>query len=109
MAFCSNCGNELKDGVKFCPKCGTKTNVAPAPVEYSSDDEEEEYEELGIGWKILIFLIFPVGFGVYNSNWENQPYKAHSAIVWTIWGWLASLALQLYFYYTQTNHTYYYY
>ena len=99
MAFCSNCGNELKDGAKFCPKCGTRTNVAPAPVEYISDDEEEEYEELSVGWKILIFLIFPFGFAVYNSNWETQPYKAHSAIQWTIYGFLAEVALNLIIYY----------
>lgn len=23
MAFCSNCGTQLSDGTKFCPKCGT--------------------------------------------------------------------------------------
>lgn len=23
--FCKNCGNEIKDGVKFCGKCGAKT------------------------------------------------------------------------------------
>lgn len=23
MAFCSNCGTKVEDGVKFCPKCGT--------------------------------------------------------------------------------------
>ena len=28
MAFCSNCGKELENGVKFCPACGTAT--APA-------------------------------------------------------------------------------
>lgn len=22
--YCKNCGNELKDGVKFCDKCGAK-------------------------------------------------------------------------------------
>lgn len=26
MAFCGNCGNELKDGAKFCPKCGNPVN-----------------------------------------------------------------------------------
>ena len=25
MAFCSNCGNELRDGLKFCTKCGAPT------------------------------------------------------------------------------------
>lgn len=25
--FCKNCGNELKEGVKFCSKCGTPVGV----------------------------------------------------------------------------------
>ncbi|MCM1008778.1 MAG: zinc ribbon domain-containing protein [Ruminococcus flavefaciens] len=25
--FCKNCGNELKDGVKFCSKCGSKIEI----------------------------------------------------------------------------------
>ncbi len=37
MAFCSNCGNEIKPGVAFCGSCGTpvaqqSTNVAPPPA-----------------------------------------------------------------------------
>lgn len=27
MAFCNNCGRELKDGVKFCEECGAPTIV----------------------------------------------------------------------------------
>ena len=27
MAFCSNCGNELKDNTKFCPNCGNAVNA----------------------------------------------------------------------------------
>ena len=26
MTYCSNCGNELKEGAKFCDKCGTAVN-----------------------------------------------------------------------------------
>ena len=26
--FCHNCGNQLKDGMKFCPKCGTQAKSA---------------------------------------------------------------------------------
>jgi uncharacterized membrane protein YvbJ len=99
MAFCSNCGTELKDGAKFCPKCGTRTNVAPAPVEYSyssDDNEEEEYEELGLGWKIIIFLFWPLGFGIYHSNWESEPYKAHSAITCAGYGILAEIIANIF-------------
>lgn len=31
---CSNCGNDLPDGVRFCPKCGTA--VAPATTPFAS-------------------------------------------------------------------------
>lgn len=29
--FCENCGNELNEGQKFCPKCGHK--LEPVEVE----------------------------------------------------------------------------
>ena len=28
--FCKNCGTEIADDSVFCPKCGTKVDVAPA-------------------------------------------------------------------------------
>lgn len=34
--FCKNCGNELKEGVKFCSKCGTKLVVASEIEETNS-------------------------------------------------------------------------
>jgi hypothetical protein len=30
MAFCGNCGTELKEGQAFCPNCGAPTGLAPA-------------------------------------------------------------------------------
>ncbi|MDR0906741.1 MAG: zinc-ribbon domain-containing protein [Oscillospiraceae bacterium] len=30
MAFCGNCGTQVQDGVKFCPKCGAEIGAAPA-------------------------------------------------------------------------------
>ena len=32
MAFCSNCGARLYDGMKFCPECGTQCETEPAPI-----------------------------------------------------------------------------
>ena len=32
MFYCHNCGNQLADGSKFCPKCGTQQNyLSPGP------------------------------------------------------------------------------
>ena len=30
--FCSQCGQQLRDGAKFCAYCGAKTQSAPARV-----------------------------------------------------------------------------
>lgn len=41
MAFCKNCGNALKDGAKFCGKCGAKVEI---PVEEAPVNEAPVYE-----------------------------------------------------------------
>ena len=35
--FCKNCGNQIREGAAFCPKCGTavNTNTEPAEQEYT--------------------------------------------------------------------------
>lgn len=39
MGFCRNCGNEIPDGTKFCPNCGT-----PVAVETTSYSNEDFYQ-----------------------------------------------------------------
>lgn len=39
MAFCSNCGNELKTKVNYCPKCGNKINKT---LKKTKEDEVDE-------------------------------------------------------------------
>lgn len=41
MAFCSNCGTELRQGVKFCTKCGAKSAVIEndEPIPQSGNSE----------------------------------------------------------------------
>lgn len=52
MAFCIQCGATIKDGAKFCPKCGAKQDVAEVSaaatenVEAVEDDDEEEEDVL---------------------------------------------------------------
>jgi len=43
MAFCRNCGTQMNDGAKFCPKCGQSTDKSPTPQqEYVEQPQEEE-------------------------------------------------------------------
>ena len=41
--FCSKCGQEIKDDVQFCPKCGA--NVGPAVRSISSEADDSPAEE----------------------------------------------------------------
>lgn len=49
--FCRNCGNQLKDGVKFCPNCGAK--VIP---DAAGDDAEQKSAEEKIKWREFLTL-----------------------------------------------------
>ena len=30
--YCKNCGNQIADGIRFCPECGKATGIPAAPV-----------------------------------------------------------------------------
>ena len=65
MAFCRNCGTQLDDGAKFCPKCGQVVGGASVPqqevIQPQTSVEQEKKEKLKIWQKVLCFLIGPVG------------------------------------------------
>lgn len=44
MAFCSNCGTELTDGAKFCPKCGQHVNdhMEETPIVEENNPKQEK-------------------------------------------------------------------
>ena len=49
MSYCTKCGNELKEGAKFCVYCGEKLAPAPQPaVETPAPVEEVADEKLDI-------------------------------------------------------------
>lgn len=38
--FCGNCGNELREGAKFCPKCGAMTRLARQQEQPQAEQEQ---------------------------------------------------------------------
>lgn len=71
MAFCIYCGTRLKEGVKFCPKCGHPNNGVQEGIE-----EEVERESF---WSKL-----------YHYNLDDKYYKYYK---WFI----VCLAIAVYF------------
>lgn len=47
--YCLNCGAQIADNVKFCPKCGSRVSAAPEPdtedFPYEPEEGEDEEEE----------------------------------------------------------------
>ena len=40
MAFCSNCGTEIQDGVKFCQSCGAGVNAEASAQEQPQEQQD---------------------------------------------------------------------
>ena len=47
MAFCTNCGCKLKEGAKFCSKCGHPTGINPVVNQLGTQDNSQNEEEQG--------------------------------------------------------------
>ena len=87
MAFCTNCGAQIKDGAKFCASCGqarTPSSVT-LPVQQMENIQPQHQKPSPVNKKIklpliiggvvgvvvialLIVLIFTNGFGILNKT-----------------------------------------
>lgn len=45
MAFCTNCGNQLTEGAKFCPKCGTAVEVTATQEKIQQPEEQPTQQQ----------------------------------------------------------------
>lgn len=76
--FCTNCGNEIKNGNKFCTNCGKEVrnfditeNINDNNV--SSNSRNKEKLELSTKEKVFkaFGLIFIIGFAIYLLFKQN--------------------------------------
>lgn len=67
MAFCGKCGNELREGANFCPKCGTP--VGSTQVISPKKDGKSHWFA---GFSLLFFtIVFMVGVVAFISNYST--------------------------------------
>ena len=77
MAFCGNCGNELREGAKFCPKCGTAANT-------HQEQQEAKGKRFSTPW-IAAFTVLTILIGSYFVTDMVSP-ETHNKL----FGWVSS-------------------
>lgn len=65
MKFCSNCGNQIDDGVKFCPSCGSPTQSSGGvntPQQAGDTDKQdiEQNKAMGVLAYLGILVLIPL-------------------------------------------------
>ena len=68
MAFCGNCGNELREGAMYCPKCGT----AVGNTNRSNGTSSKSYVKW-IGALALLAVLCVGGYFGYNALSSDSP------------------------------------
>lgn len=86
MAFCRNCGNQVNEGVKFCPKCGqpveSQSVQQPQFVAQQVQQPQEKKPmkpESGMMMAILstLFCCLPLGIvAIVKANKVDKLYFA---------------------------------
>jgi hypothetical protein len=78
MAFCGNCGNELREGAKFCPKCGTDVNGY-------QDQQETKGKRFSTPW-IAAFAVLTILIGSYFVTDMVSPETHNKIFGWVTFG-----------------------
>ncbi len=90
MPYCMKCGNELPEGVKYCPVCGTAVTVEAAPAAPTAPTAPEvsglklaHWWERFVAW-LIDAVIIGIAVGILGL------FSALAGIIgWSFWpGWI---------------------
>ena len=84
--FCINCGQEIPDGARFCPACGTALSESPAPA--GESDREVVIKE-GLCNRVKSKFNVQNGHGLLTN--KRFVYSKHSLAKIAALGVLANL------------------
>lgn len=82
--FCKKCGTELKEGTKFCPKCGTPTAPIEQPNNWSQNGihrdpvdtgKERKTPILAIGLIVILVIAVVLVFRACAGGGYEEPIK----------------------------------
>ena len=87
--YCSNCGNEVQDGVKFCGNCGASIEMVSTPVtinNYANSYQEPQMKEkdskgtAAMVCGIVGFFIAGIILGIIAIVEANQSKSEHGGV-----------------------------
>lgn len=120
LMYCNNCGTQMADGAKFCPKCGMKMDVQnpanqspvnqsmgnqnmgnqipnnnyqpnPAPVYYAADSGELPMRWYKFVIWVQLFLNALSGVGSGIMIMTGAHYQGQATVVYMVYGGLKGL------------------
>lgn len=110
MAYCTKCGTQVAEGVKFCTSCGTPMGVAqqpqPQPQQYQQPYQQPPYgqpypqqayteEPISTGSYMLMFLLLMIPivnllclivWACGGSNKKNKVNLSRAMLFWMLIG-----------------------
>lgn len=84
MAYCINCGTEIKDGYEFCPECGCKVGSGNNGIDMSvdsTDDKRKVCKHCGEKMPKDAFYCLACGETFDSENFEDIRQRVMSANV----------------------------
>lgn len=77
--ICKKCGNEIKDGEKFCGQCGVKVNIIQQDPTISGNVEPIKIKFNHLMIFIICIVIF-VGIIIVANNNKEQPLESNTNV-----------------------------
>ena len=88
MPYCKKCGNELPEGAKYCPTCGTSTSTEEAPAASTVRVASTEHDMSGVklatwgdrfvAW-LLDAIILGIAVGILGL------FSLIAGVTWSVW------------------------
>lgn len=94
--FCSNCGKELPENVKFCPDCGYKIGESQGQPQPQAPQVVFIKEKKTKSKTVALLLCFFLGMIGFHDFYLDNPIKGISKILILVFlGWLVYLGVAI--------------
>jgi len=92
MPFCTKCGYEIAESVRFCSKCGAAQQGEQNPTQSTEGKPAFWSPTAAVN---LAFFLYPLGALIHYKNWKilKEKNKAIGSLIWFLCMLLSSFVL----------------